>query len=76
MDGNRRFAKANKIPTKEGHLKGFQSLINMLEWCLELDIKAITVYAFSIDNYKRPQEEVVTLMEMAKEKIAELSFKK
>jgi ditrans,polycis-polyprenyl diphosphate synthase len=45
---------------------------NFLNRCLEVGIKEVTVYAFSIENFKRPQEEVDTLMELAREKFARL----
>ncbi|OLY78335.1 Dehydrodolichyl diphosphate syntase complex subunit Dhdds [Smittium mucronatum] len=73
MDGNRRFAKNKKLDTKDGHIAGFSSLKNILEWCLKLGVRAVTVYAFSIDNFNRPKDEVETLMDLAKEKISELS---
>eukprot|EP00878_Enallax_costatus_P034384 GHUV01038118.1.p1 GENE.GHUV01038118.1~~GHUV01038118.1.p1 ORF type:complete len:234 (+),score=55.37 GHUV01038118.1:190-891(+) len=45
---------------------------NIIQWCLDLGITYISVYAFSIDNYKRPQEEVDSLMELAEQKFEEL----
>jgi ditrans,polycis-polyprenyl diphosphate synthase len=44
----------------------------MLEICLRLGIKCVTVYAFSIENFKRPRKEVDTLMSLAKDKLNEL----
>lgn len=43
-----------------------------LEWCLDLGVNEVTVYAFSIENFKRSQDEVDYLMELAKQKIARL----
>ncbi len=46
MDGNRRFAKANNMEKIEGHAQGFEKLSETLQWCHELGIKEVTVYAF------------------------------
>ncbi|KAJ3214657.1 hypothetical protein HK099_006768 [Clydaea vesicula] len=68
MDGNRRFAKTSGMKTAEGHLAGFSTLEDTLNWSLKLGVKCVTVYAFSVENFKRPQEEVDNLMELAEEK--------
>ncbi|RKO83872.1 Decaprenyl diphosphate synthase-like protein, partial [Blyttiomyces helicus] len=68
MDGNRRFAKKLNVRTPEGHAVGSRKLEETLEWCLQLGVKVVTVYAFSIENFKRPQEEVDFLMNLAREK--------
>lgn len=44
----------------------------VVQWCLELGISYVSLYAFSIDNFKRPQEEVEALMELARLKFEEL----
>lgn len=75
MDGNRRFAKKNKVQKVEGHTKGFEKLAETLQWCLDLDISEVTVYAFSIENFQRSKEEVDTLMKLAKEKFEQLLYK-
>ncbi|WMV20539.1 hypothetical protein MTR67_013924 [Solanum verrucosum] len=62
MDGNRRYSKKQNLIDGNGHRAGFSALINMLKYCYELGVKYITVYAFSIDNFKRRPEEVVSLM--------------
>lgn len=72
MDGNRRFAKKNKVEKKEGHSKGFDKLAEALLWCRELGIKEVTVYAFSIENFKRSEQEVNTLLDLAKDKFRRL----
>lgn len=72
MDGNRRFAKKNKVQKSEGHKKGFDKFTETLFWCRELGIKEVTVYAFSIENFKRSKEEVESLMELAREKFNRL----
>ncbi|KAI9206154.1 putative undecaprenyl diphosphate synthase-domain-containing protein [Polychytrium aggregatum] len=75
MDGNRRFAKQLNRPTTEGHYSGFIKLEETLNWSLELGIRVVTVYAFSIENFKRPKHEVDYLMELAKEKFHHFATK-
>ncbi|ESP01058.1 hypothetical protein LOTGIDRAFT_225491 [Lottia gigantea] len=72
MDGNRRFATKNSIDRAQGHLHGFNKLAETLEWCLNLGICEVTVYAFSIENFKRSKEEVECLMEIARQKFSKL----
>ncbi|KAK7457286.1 hypothetical protein BaRGS_00039258, partial [Batillaria attramentaria] len=72
MDGNRRFAAKKSIDRAEGHLKGFDKLAETLDWCLDLGICEVTVYAFSIENFKRSKEEVDCLLELARQKFARL----
>ncbi|CAH1180346.1 unnamed protein product [Phaedon cochleariae] len=72
MDGNRRYATKTNVQKAEGHLKGFEKLAECLEWCRELGIREVTVYAFSIENFKRSKEEVETLMGLAREKFQKL----
>ncbi|KAL4553494.1 hypothetical protein Ndes2526B_g03342 [Nannochloris sp. 'desiccata'] len=69
MDGNRRYAERQQLQTIQGHSFGYQRLIQALEWCLDLGITCVSVYAFSVDNYKRSEEEVRTLMHLAEEKL-------
>ncbi|KAF8244179.1 Prenyltransf-domain-containing protein [Wilcoxina mikolae CBS 423.85] len=72
MDGNRRFARKNHIETVEGHNMGFEALAKILEVCYKSGVKVVTVYAFSIENFKRPLHEVNALMEIAKIKLIQL----
>ncbi|KAJ8915014.1 hypothetical protein NQ315_015988 [Exocentrus adspersus] len=72
MDGNRRYAKKTNVEKSEGHSKGFEKLSECLQWCKELGIKEVTVYAFSIENFKRSEDEVNTLMQLAREKFQKL----
>lgn len=67
MDGNRRFAEKLGLKEIDGHRLGKDKLEEMLEWCLELDIKILTVYAFSTENLKRSEEELKNLMELFEE---------
>ncbi|XP_036141291.1 dehydrodolichyl diphosphate synthase complex subunit DHDDS-like [Monomorium pharaonis] len=68
MDGNRRYAKKRKIARREGHFLGFEKMMETLKWCLDLGITEITVYAFSINNFKRSEEEVNDLMDLIRQK--------
>jgi len=72
MDGNRRYAKKESISRKDGHSKGFDKLTEVLQWCYELHIPEVTLYAFSLENFKREQGEVEALMGIFKEKIERL----
>lgn len=64
MDGNRRFAREYGLEDAEGHKKGKQKLEEVLNWCFELNVKVLTVYAFSTDNFKRATEEIEDLMKI------------
>jgi len=68
MDGNRRFARLKGLPKLEGHKGGFDKLAETLQWCRDLGVTQVTVYAFSIENFKRSAEEVEQLMELATQK--------
>jgi len=72
MDGNRRFAREIGLSTPEGHIKGKDKLEEVMEWCLELDIKILTVYAFSTENLRRDPDEVEYLMHMFAENFYKL----
>lgn len=73
MDGNRRYARINNLGSVlKGHSKGFQQMTKILEWCRELGVKEVTVYAFSIQNFNRSEDEVKGLMELAEKKFSRL----
>ncbi|CAL8143243.1 unnamed protein product [Orchesella dallaii] len=72
LDGNRRYAKGNNMGNVDGHKKGFDKLSETLRWCLDLGVEEVTVYAFSIENFKRSSDEVNGLMLLAKEKFEKL----
>ncbi|KAL8872170.1 MAG: hypothetical protein Q9174_002151 [Haloplaca sp. 1 TL-2023] len=73
MDGNRRFARTHGIETVEGHNLGFEAMAKVLEVCYRAGVKVVTVYAFSIENFKRSQYEVDALMGIAKVKLVQMS---
>ena len=62
MDGNRRFAKKLMMKPWKGHEWGARKLEKTLEWCKEFDIKELTLYTFSIENFNRPKEEFDYIM--------------
>ncbi|MFW9852549.1 MAG: polyprenyl diphosphate synthase [Candidatus Thorarchaeota archaeon] len=69
MDGNRRFARELGLPPNTGHLFGRDKLEEVLEWCFELGIKNLTVYAFSTENFERDSNEVRELMNLCKKEL-------
>jgi tritrans,polycis-undecaprenyl-diphosphate synthase [geranylgeranyl-diphosphate specific] len=73
MDGNRRFASELGLPPNTGHLFGRDKLEEVLEWCFDLGIKNLTVYAFSTENFDRESSEVRTLMDLCKKELERAS---
>ncbi|RDW60511.1 undecaprenyl diphosphate synthase family protein [Aspergillus mulundensis] len=73
MDGNRRFARTHGIETVEGHNLGFEALARILEVCYRSGVQVVTIYAFSIENFKRSKFEVDALMEMARVKLSQMA---
>ena len=57
LDGNRRYSKKKGMPTLWGHTKGFDKVQKLMEWAKELEIKEISLYCFSIQNFNRTEEE-------------------
>ena len=64
MDGNGRWAKARGMERVKGHMEGVESVRACLEAAAEAGVKYLSVYAFSEENWNRPQEEVTFLMEL------------
>ena len=69
MDGNRRFAKDFGLAPNAGHVFGKEKIEDVLEWCFEIGVKNLTVYAFSTENFERETDEVKTLMEICKKEL-------
>jgi undecaprenyl diphosphate synthase len=67
MDGNGRWARARNLPRVEGHRSGIASVKEIVETAARLELRVITLYAFSVENWKRPRYEVATLMMLLKE---------
>jgi undecaprenyl diphosphate synthase len=64
MDGNGRWAKKRFLPRFAGHTKGVDALRDMVRACLDRGVEYLTVFAFSSENWRRPQEEVSLLMQL------------
>jgi undecaprenyl diphosphate synthase len=64
MDGNGRWAKRRALPRGAGHREGVESVRDIVEACGQLGVRFLTLYAFSTENWKRPQEEVSLLMRL------------
>lgn len=71
LDGNRRWASEKFVNPWLGHEKGAEKVEELLDWCLKLDVKSVTLYAFSTENFRRTWEEVREIM-----RIAETWFRK
>ncbi len=67
MDGNGRWARARNLPRVEGHRAGIASVREIVETAARLELPVITLYAFSVENWKRPRFEIATLMMLLKE---------
>jgi undecaprenyl diphosphate synthase len=67
MDGNGRWAKKKNLNRISGHIKGVDAAREIVTACRELGIKVLTLYTFSIENWKRPKDEVEALMGLLKE---------
>lgn len=72
LDGNRRWASEKEMPPWLGHKEGAEKVEQLLEWCLKLNVKSITLYAFSTENFRRPKKEVEEIMRIASEKFQKI----
>jgi undecaprenyl diphosphate synthase len=66
MDGNGRWAAQRHLPRVEGHRAGIDSVRDVVETCARLGVEVLTLYAFSVENWKRPQAEISMLMMLLK----------
>lgn len=64
MDGNARWAKLRGLPVKLGHQRGAQNIINITKAAIDNNIKFLTLYAFSTENWQRPKKEIKWLMDI------------
>ena len=64
MDGNGRWAKKRRLPRIAGHNAGIDSVRDIVEACGEIGVKVLTLYTFSLENWKRPKREVSALMKL------------
>lgn len=72
LDGNRRWALEKDLNPWLGHKKGAEKVEQLLEWCDKLEVKVITLYAFSTENFRRSPQEVAEIMKLAEEKFRKL----
>ena len=71
MDGNGRWAKKRLLPRTAGHAAGAETFRKIALYCREIGVQYLTVYAFSTENWKRPQEEVSKIMGLMKDYLLE-----
>jgi undecaprenyl diphosphate synthase len=71
MDGNGRWAKERGLPRREGHRAGAESVREVTDTCIELGVEYLTLYAFSSENWNRPDAEVKALMSLLDRFLAE-----
>ncbi|MCX5641072.1 MAG: polyprenyl diphosphate synthase [Planctomycetota bacterium] len=69
MDGNGRWAAARGLPRIAGHREGARRVRGVVEECARLGVEALTLYSFSSENWKRPEDEVTALMELARHQL-------
>ena len=67
MDGNGRWAKKRGMPRSAGHVAGAKTFKNIARYCNKIGLKYLTVYAFSTENWKRPQDEVNGIMNLLRD---------
>lgn len=74
MDGNGRWAKKRGLPRKLGHKKGAETFRETVRYCNKLGIKYLTVYAFSTENWKRPQDEIDSIMNLLRKYLSDAKY--
>ena len=73
QDGNRRYAREHGANAPDGHREGAQTTERVLEWCEELGIEELTLYAFSTENFDRPDDELAPLFDLIESKLYEFA---
>ncbi|SDX79475.1 polyprenyl diphosphate synthase [Halobellus clavatus] len=73
QDGNRRYAREQGDDAPEGHREGAETTEQVLEWCDELGVEELTLYAFSTENFDRPEEELEPLFDLLESKLYEFA---
>ena len=64
MDGNGRWATKRFLPRVAGHVKGVEAVRNVVKACIKRNVKYLTLFAFSSENWRRPEEEISLLMRL------------
>ena len=73
VDGNRRWAKANTVEASSGHQAGADKIVDFLNWCEAAQVKLVTIWLLSTDNFKRSQQELDELLKIIANLVKELS---
>jgi len=72
LDGNRRWASEKELNPWLGHKKGAETVEQLLDWCEKLNVKFVTLYTFSTENFRRSPDEIEEIMRIAEEKFRKL----
>jgi tritrans,polycis-undecaprenyl-diphosphate synthase [geranylgeranyl-diphosphate specific] len=72
LDGNRRYAKKKNMNSWQGHKFGAEKVKELINWCKELNVRELTLYSFSVENFNRPKKEVQILMKLFEEYLKRL----
>ncbi|MHC1605100.1 MAG: polyprenyl diphosphate synthase [Candidatus Methanofastidiosia archaeon] len=73
LDGNRRYASSLGFNFRRGHVMGADKVEELLEWCFDIGIKIVTLYAFSTENFQRSRDEVNDIMELTGERFNKIA---
>lgn len=68
-DGNRRWARLHRMSKKEAYAKGIRHIGDVLKWCKEKDIRMLTMWGFSLENFRRDEKEIGQLFELFKQNL-------
>lgn len=71
-DGNRRYARGIGISENEGHIRGKEKLEEVLQWCMDVGVRVVTVYGFSTENFRREKKEVEFLFRLINDAFLDL----
>jgi tritrans,polycis-undecaprenyl-diphosphate synthase [geranylgeranyl-diphosphate specific] len=72
LDGNRRWASEKVLNPWLGHEKGADKVDQLVDWCLKLNVRSVTLYAFSTENFRRSRSEVAEIMRIAEERFRQI----
>lgn len=72
LDGNRRWARLKGLPDNEGHKIGLENINNLIDWCIDDDVKILSLYCLSVENLKRSKSELGFLFEYLKIRVEEI----
>ena len=73
VDGNRRWAKENIVATRHGHQAGANKILEVLNWCEEAQVRIVTIWLLSTDNFKRSQQELDELLKIIANVVEQIS---